>query len=95
MVREKFVISFPFIVLSEQSINLLICDQIHCLQSSGPEIYVGNKGNQRTRDAQAYYGHCYADAIAKLREQKFSRSERGVPVEYYTWERIVIDECHE
>eukprot|EP00536_Pseudo-nitzschia_multiseries_P006390 jgi/Psemu1/192957/e_gw1.134.12.1 len=63
--------------------------------SSGPEIYVGNKGNQKHRDSQAYYGHCYAEAICKLRQKKFSVKERGVPLEYYTWERIVIDECHE
>ena len=63
--------------------------------SSGPEIYVGNKGNQKYRDSQAYYGHCYAEAIFKLRKQKFSKHERGVPLEYFTWERIVIDECHE
>lgn len=63
--------------------------------ASGPEIYVGNKGNQRTRDAQAYYGHCYSEAIAKLRQKAFTAKDRGVPIEYFTWERIVIDECHE
>jgi hypothetical protein len=63
--------------------------------SSGPEIYVGNRGNQRLRDAQAYYGHCYAQAISKLRQKSFSGSDRGVPIEYFTWERVVIDECHE
>jgi hypothetical protein len=63
--------------------------------SSGPEIYVGNKGNQKYRDSQAYYGHCYAEAIYKLRQQNFGGKERGVPLEYFTWERIVIDECHE
>ena len=65
------------------------------LQASGPEIYVGNRGNQRTRDAQAYYGHCYSEAISKLREKTFSASERGVPIEYFQWERVVIDEAHE
>mmetsp|Transcript_27872 Transcript_27872/g.57771 ORF Transcript_27872/g.57771 Transcript_27872/m.57771 type:complete len:696 (+) Transcript_27872:50-2137(+) len=63
--------------------------------SSGPEIYVGNKGNQKYRDNQAYYGHCYAEAVQKLRQQKFGSKERGIPLEYFTWERIVIDECHE
>ena len=65
------------------------------MQASGPDIYVGNKGNQKKRDAQAYYGHCYSEAIAKLREKKFSPSEKGVPLEYFVWERLVIDECHE
>lgn len=63
--------------------------------SSGPMIYVGNNGKQRTRDEQAYYGHCYANAIKKLRAKKFQESQRGVPLEYFTWERVVIDECHE
>lgn len=64
-------------------------------QASGPEIYVGNNGNQRYRDEQAYYGHCYSEAIAKLREKTFKASDRGVPIEYFTWERVVVDECHE
>jgi len=63
--------------------------------ASGPEIYVGNQGSQRARDAQAYYGHCYSEAISKLRQKKFSAKDKGVPIEYYTWERVVIDECHE
>ena len=63
--------------------------------ASGPEIYVGNNGKQRARDEQAYYGHCYSEAIKKLRAKTFGKLERGVPLEYFTWERIVIDECHE
>mmetsp|Transcript_16535 Transcript_16535/g.18851 ORF Transcript_16535/g.18851 Transcript_16535/m.18851 type:complete len:2158 (+) Transcript_16535:163-6636(+) len=63
--------------------------------ASGPEIYVGNKGNQKYRDNQAYYGYRYQDAISKLRQQHFEAKEKGVPLEYFTWERIVIDECHE
>ena len=63
--------------------------------ASGPEIYVGNKGTQRHRDSQAYYGHCYSEAILKLRTKNFAARDRGVPLEYFTWERIVIDECHE
>ena len=63
--------------------------------ASGPDIYVGNSGDQRKRDAQAYYGHCYSEAITKLRTKKIGPKERGVPVEYFTWERLVIDECHE
>jgi len=64
-------------------------------QASGPDPYVGNRGSQRSRDAQAYYGHCYSTAIESLREKKFSPSERGVPFEYFTFRRVVLDECHE
>jgi len=63
--------------------------------ASGPDIYVGNKGDQRKREAQAYYGHCYSEAIMKLREKRFRPEDRAIPLEYFTWERIVIDECHE
>lgn len=64
-------------------------------QAPGPDIYVGNKGRQSDRDEQAYYGYCYSEAIGKLRKKIFLASERGVPLERFTWERIVIDECHE
>ena len=63
--------------------------------ASGPSIYVGNNGKQRVRDEQAYYGHCYSEAIKKLRQKKFDASDRGVPLEYFTWERVIVDECHE
>lgn len=63
--------------------------------ASGPGIYVGNDGTQQKRDAQAFYSHCYSKAVAKLREKKFEAKDRGVPLEWFKWERIVIDECHE
>jgi len=63
--------------------------------ASGPQIYVGNDSKQKQRDEQAFYGHRYSEAIKKLRSKKFSSSERGVPLEYFTWDRIVVDECHE
>jgi hypothetical protein len=60
--------------------------------ASGPEIYVGNKSNQQERDQMAYYSYTYASAIEKLRSQKFGESEKGVPLEWFTWYRIVVDE---
>lgn len=63
--------------------------------ASGPAIYVGNDSRQKHRDEQAYYGHCYSGAIKELRQKKFGESERGVPLEWFTWDRIVVDECHE
>lgn len=56
---------------------------------------VGNKGNQKYRDQLAYYSHQYTSAITELRRQSFSPQTQGVPIEYFTWERIIIDECHE
>ncbi len=63
--------------------------------NSGPAIYVGNDAKQKHRDEQAFYGHRYSEAIKLLRQQNFSASERGVPLEWFTWDRIVVDECHE
>ena len=63
--------------------------------ASGPAIYVGNDCRQKHRDEQAFYGHRYSEAITKLRQKSFGASERGVPLEWFTWERIIVDECHE
>lgn len=63
--------------------------------ASGPAIYVGNNAKQKHRDEQAFYGHRYSEAIKKLRGKKFKESDRGVPLEWFTWDRIVVDECHE
>jgi hypothetical protein len=63
--------------------------------ASGPAIYVGNDCRQKHRDEQAFYGHRYSEAITKLRRKSFGASERGIPLEWFTWERIVVDECHE
>ena len=63
--------------------------------ASGPSLYVGNDAKQKHRDEQAFYGHRYSEAIKKLRQKKFGATERGVPLEWFTWNRIVVDECHE
>ena len=63
--------------------------------SSAPAIYVGNDAKQKHRDEQAFYGHRYSQAIQKLRGKKFKESDRGVPLEWFAWHRIVVDECHE
>ena len=63
--------------------------------ASGPAIYVGNNAKQKHRDEQAFYGHRYSEAIKKLRRKEFDGSDRGVPLEWFTWNRIVVDECHE
>lgn len=62
---------------------------------SGPSIYVGNTSEQKHRDAQGYYGYSYAENIKKLREKTFGPNERGVPLEYFSWDRVIVDECHE
>lgn len=56
----------------------------------------GNKPlSQRRRTESAYYTHVYLSAVHKLRERNFERSKKGVPLEYFEWERVFVDEVHE
>ena len=34
-------------------------------------------------------------AVQNLRKKEFKPSERAVPLEYFEWERVLIDEIHE
>lgn len=43
----------------------------------------------------AYYSYTYGEAIEKLRTKRYGASDRGIPLEWFTWERVVVDECHE
>ena len=63
--------------------------------ASGPGIYVGNKSTQQDRDNMAYYSDAYASAIEKIRCKSFKSEEKGVPLEWFQWFRVVIDEAHE
>mmetsp|Transcript_4107 Transcript_4107/g.5670 ORF Transcript_4107/g.5670 Transcript_4107/m.5670 type:complete len:1268 (-) Transcript_4107:118-3921(-) len=65
------------------------------IPATSQDPYVGNKGNQRRRDVAAYYTHCYKTALLNLRSKAFKSSTRGVPIEYFTWRRVIVDECHE
>jgi hypothetical protein len=50
--------------------------------------------NQQRRNASARYTHVYLGAVHKLRTKDFSMEETGIPLEYFEWERIVVDEVH-
>jgi hypothetical protein len=50
---------------------------------------------KKLRDVTAYFTYSYLNAVKKLRELKFKASDKGVPLEYFTWERIFVDEIHE
>ena len=43
----------------------------------------------------ARFSHAYAEALAKLRARAFAAHETGVPIEYFLWRRVIVDECHE
>ena len=59
------------------------------------EPYAGVKGNQRFRNISAYFTEHYKDAVADLREMELPDTMKGLPLEYFKWERLVFDECHE
>lgn len=51
--------------------------------------------NQKLRDTSAYFTHSYLKSIQVLRKKEFKRTDTGVPLEYFEWERIIVDEIHE
>ena len=54
-----------------------------------------NPLSQRRRDQSAYYTVAYQEAIDSIRAQAFAGSKTGVPLEFFSWERIIVDEVHE
>lgn len=54
-----------------------------------------NKYNQQRRDQSAFYTHRYSHAIDGLRRQTFKDDQKGVPVEFFEFERLIVDEVHE
>lgn len=51
--------------------------------------------NQKRRTESAYYTHVYLSSVHALRDREFKPSDKGVPLEYFEWERIFVDEAHE
>ena len=49
---------------------------------------------QSLRNASARYTHIYLKAISTLRNKRFDETEKGVPLEYFEWERVIVDEIH-
>jgi SNF2-related domain len=55
-----------------------------------------NPLSQRRRDQTAYYTVAYQEAIVALRaNEHLAVTTKGVPLEYFEWERIIVDEIHE
>ena len=59
------------------------------------DMYADAKGDQKNRDAAAFFTSSYEAATERLRAKTFADSTMGVPLEYFRFERIIIDECHE
>lgn len=51
-----------------------------------------NPRSQKRRTESAYYTHVYLSSVHKLRKRDFKQSEGGVPLEYFEWERVFVDE---
>jgi SNF2 family DNA or RNA helicase len=62
--------------------------------SADPYGGANNANNQKRRNASARYTHIYLNAVHKLRTKDFSEGKKGVPLEYFEWERIIVDEIH-
>lgn len=62
--------------------------------SADPYGGANNPNNQKRRNASARYTHIYLSAVHALRTKNFTGSKKGVPLEYFEWERIIVDEIH-
>lgn len=63
--------------------------------SADPYGGANNNNNQKRRNESAHYTFIYLDCIQKLRRMDFNKTERGVPLEFFEWERVIVDEIHE
>lgn len=63
--------------------------------SSDPYGGANNTNNQKRRNQSAYYTYVYLKAIKTLRKKEFKQADKGIPLEYFEWERIFVDEIHE
>ena len=50
--------------------------------------------NQQRRNQSAYFTHLYTSAVEALRKKDF-RSKDCVPLEYFEYDRVFVDEVHE
>lgn len=62
--------------------------------SADPYGGANSSHNQKRRNASARYTHVYLNAVKELRAKEFSKDKKGVPLEYFQWERIIVDEIH-
>ena len=66
--------------------------------SADPYGGANNSSNQANRNEAAYYTHVYQEAIKKLRgplKKSIKNNAKGVPLEFFEWERVFVDEVHE
>ena len=64
------------------------------LPGFGANPYAGTNGRQCDRHAAALFSTKYEEALAALRGMSFKDDAKGVPLEYFVYERVIVDECH-
>ena len=65
------------------------------LPNSSQDPFGKSKARQEDRDVAALFTVRYNECLAKLRAKKFKEGDKGVPLEWFTFERMIVDECHE
>jgi hypothetical protein len=50
---------------------------------------------QKRRNESARYTFVYLNAIKSLRSLTFDEGSKSIPLEYFEWERVIVDEIHE
>ena len=62
---------------------------------SSQDPFGKSKARQEDRDIAALFTVRYSEALAALRRRKFKPADKGVPLEWFEFERLIVDECHE
>ena len=65
------------------------------IPGTSQDPYAGGDGDQTNRNESAHYTYVYNTAIQKLRKRQFKPNDKGIPLEYFEWHRIIVDEIHE
>jgi hypothetical protein len=73
-----------------------VIDKTHVLKImySPPPLLVTQQ-KQRNRELSAFFTHAYLDSIQRLRLKTFRPTDKGIPLEFFEWERVIVDEVHE
>ena len=63
--------------------------------SNDPYGGANNPNNQKRRNHTAFYTSLYNKGVQALRKKEFKEADRGVPLEFFEYHRIIVDEVHE
>jgi len=69
------------------------------ISNNSTDPYGQAKGKYKNREQSAYFTHLYNGCVQKIRSfrgsERFNLKDKGLPLEYFEWERVIIDEIHE